>query len=342
MIFYGILSFLALLLAYLIIITFFPVLKPYHSPENKALVEENEAPQCRTDVSFEVEGEKLSAWLYMPEDQSKQVSCVVLSTGFCGTKELVIESYAMAFVRAGFAALTYDYRHFGESDGMPRQLFSATKQMQDLRGAIDFAHKDERIDPGKIVLWGTSAGGNYGICAAAEDHRIAAVIAQCAALDHKEDSKLFLEYDGIKYILRLIPHAQRDKMRSRFGLSEHTIRAYGVKGTHAVIAVTEEYKGILHLTKDSQTFKNEVCARLILTKRGEDPIKSAPKVQCPVMIQICEKDHIVSPKSHVRVANALGNLATIIKYPISHFDIYQGEYFELAVKDQIEFIKKYV
>jgi hypothetical protein len=35
-----------------------------------------------------------------------------------------------------------------------------------------------------------------------------------------------------------------------------------------------------------------------------------------------------------------GTKAQVIKYPIGHFDIYKGENFEKAVKEQIYFVKK--
>ncbi len=35
--------------------------------------------------------------------------------------------------------LLFDYRHFGESEELPRQLFSVNKQLEDWQNAVDFA-----------------------------------------------------------------------------------------------------------------------------------------------------------------------------------------------------------
>ena len=126
-----------------------------------------------------------------------------MNHGFGGTKDSVLERYALRFVAAGTAVLTYDYRHFGESEGEPRQLYDVSYQLQDLRAAIAYARGRSEIDPEKIVIWGTSAAGGYGLVIAAEDERIAAVIGQCAGIDHEADSKLFMEREGMAYFLRL-------------------------------------------------------------------------------------------------------------------------------------------
>ena len=39
----------------------------------------------------------------------------------------------------------------------------------------------------RCALWGTSAGGSYGLAMAAEDKKIACICAQCATLDREFD-----------------------------------------------------------------------------------------------------------------------------------------------------------
>jgi hypothetical protein len=43
--------------------------------------------------------------------------------------------------------------------------------------------------------------------------------------------------------------------------------------------------------------------------------------------------------SALRTAEILGEYAQVKQYPIGHFDIYFGEHFERAVRDQIGFFK---
>jgi hypothetical protein len=44
-----------------------------------------------------------------------------------------------------------------------------------------------------------------------------------------------------------------------------------------------------------------------------------------ILLQICEHDNTVAPDSHPQVAQVLGEKATLVKYPIGHFDIYRVE-----------------
>jgi pimeloyl-ACP methyl ester carboxylesterase len=262
-----------------------------------------------------------------------------MNHGFGGTKDGVLERYALRFVEVGTAVLTYDYRHFGASEGEPRQFYDVSYQLEDLRAAIAYARGRSEIDPEKIVIWGTSAAGGYGLTIAAEDARIAAVIGQCAGIDHEADSKLFMEREGMGYFLRLFVHAQRDKGRSRFGLSPHTIPMVGVPGTMAMFSAPGAFDGYTRLFEDSDTFQNEVCARLLFMGHGRDPSEAAKDVDCPVLLLVCEEDNLVAPNSHVKAAQALGDKAIVKLYPIGHFDIYEGEHFEEAVKEMLALVE---
>lgn len=339
----GFAALIAAVVVYLVVIIFFPVLSVPKQPIETRKNKENgkkKPPPTREDVTFTVNGTTISAWLYLPEDLSIPVPCVVMSQGFGGTKDCHSEPYALRFNAACMAALTFDYRHFGASDGEPRQLFDAKMQLEDFKTAVAYARSRSEIDPEKIVLWGTSASGGYGLVVAAEDTEVAGVIAQCPGIDHDEDSKLFMERDGIGHLLRLIVHAQRDKGRSRFGLAPHKYPIVGQPGTMAMLTAPGAFEGYSRLVSESETFKNEVCARLLLTSNGPDPSASAKDVQCPVLFLVCEQDNLASPKSHMKAAETLGDKAIVKTYPIGHFDIYEGDCFEEAMQEQLNFLSK--
>ena len=339
----GFAALIAAVVVYLVVIIFFPVLSVPKQPIEMRKKEENgkkKPPPSREDITFSVNGTTISAWLYLPEDLSEPVPCVVMCQGFGGTKDCHSEPYALRFNAAGMAALTFDYRHFGASEGEPRQLFDAKMQLEDLKTAVAYARNHPEIDSEKIILWGTSASGGYGLVIAAEDKDIAAVIAQCPGIDHDEDSKLFMEREGLGFLLKLLVHAQRDKGRSRFGLSPHKYPIVGQPGTLAMLTALGAYDGYSRLVGESETFENEVCARFLLTPNGPDPSASAKDVQCPVLFLVCEQDNLASPTSHVKAAEALGDKATVKTFPIGHFDIYEGDCFEQAMQEKLEFLSK--
>jgi len=296
--------------------------------------------ELRKDVSFEVGGIRVSAWLYLPQDLSVPIPCIVMNHGFGGTKNMILQSYALRFQKAGFAVLTYDYRYFGESEGKPSQMFSTPSQLEDCKEAIFFARSLQEVNPDKIAIWGTSAGGGYGLAIAAHDKKIACVCTQCSALDSHRDAEMALKREGIGFFLRLFMHAQRDKDRSRFDLSAHKIPIVGKPGSLAMVTAPQAFEGYAKLAPAG--FINEVCARALLMSGRFNPINHAKNVQCPVLIQICEKDNLVSMSSALETAKILGKYAVVKQYPIGHFDIYSGEHFEKSVNDQIEFFKTHL
>ena len=295
-------------------------------------------PQSRKNVTFQVKGTSLSAWLYLPEDLSAPVPCIIMGHGFGGTKDMIMESYALRYQEAGFAVLAFDYRHFGESEGEPRQLLLIPYQLEDYSAAIEYARGLKEIDPARIALWGTSASGGYGIVIAAKDKNIACVVAQCPGLDSRASNKMFLKKLGIGHILRLVVHGQRDMMRSRFGLSPHKIPIVGKPGSFAFFPISDAYDGYGKLA--SENFINEVCARIILRSHGYKPVEHARNAHCPILIQICDNDSLapISPETE----KELRKYAEVKHYSIGHFDIYIGDNFEISVSDQLDFFKKHL
>lgn len=326
---------LSVYLIYLLIIILLPVLTVEPQPFRKNFVT-IPAPEQRESVSFKVQGDVVSAWYYGVDRQSK--GCIILSHGFNGTKDCILEDYAVEFNRVGFSVLTYDYRSYGGSDGFPRQLLSVTNQQNDLRAAIGFI-RDKRPTE-HIFLWGTSAGASYGLIVAAEDSGISGVICQCGAYDHKEDAKRGIRDNGLLFYLKLLPHGIRDKWRIKLGLSNHIIPAYGRSGTNVFIRGDSIFNNVEQLGVHSRDFINEVSASFMLQPHGRDVLEAAKEVSCPVLIVVCENDEIIPLQSHYKLREVLGSLLTVVRYPIGHFEIYRGEWFIKAIEEQIRFINR--
>ena len=68
----------------------------------------------RSDVWFTSGDARCAAWLYRP-DGVVNPPIVVLAHGFAAFRELRLDAYASKFAQAGYAALVFDYRHWGAS-----------------------------------------------------------------------------------------------------------------------------------------------------------------------------------------------------------------------------------
>ena len=113
----------------------------------------------------------------------------------------------------------------------------------------------------------------------------------------------------------------------------------GRPGTVAMFSAPGAFEGYASVVNESETFENAVCARLMFMGHGRDPREAAADVQCPVLLLVCEQDNLVAPDSHVKVAEALGDKATVVTYPIGHFNIYVGQHFENAISEKLAFLQ---
>lgn len=297
-------------------------------------------PWPKKDVTFDVGGTPISAWIYLPGKISAPVPCIIMGSGLGGTKDILLESYALRYQKAGYAVLIFDYRHFGRSGGEPRQLIWIPYQLEDWSAAIRYARSLEEIDPARIALWGTSLSGGHVIVAAARDHKIACVSAQCPGLDGRATAEMAFERSGIGYSLRLMMHGQRDIVRSWLGLSPHKIPIVGKPGTIALMTTPDAFGFFEKVAPPG--YINEACARIIIRGDKYRPVKEAPKVRCPVLLQIADYDAIVPKSVADEAEKALGGYADVKHYPIGHFDVYLGENFERCVNDQLAFFGKHL
>jgi dienelactone hydrolase len=79
--------------------------------------------------------------------------------------------------------LVFDYRHFGASEGEPRQLLDVAKQLGDWRAAIAWTRAQPEIDAARVAIWGTSFSGGHVMSLGAEDAQLAAIVAQVPFCD---------------------------------------------------------------------------------------------------------------------------------------------------------------
>src|SRR5215472_16221036 len=87
-------------------------------------------PQMETRaVEFKSGADIVRGDLYLPEGDGP-FPTIVMAGGWCYVKELRQPQYAEEFVRAGFAALIFDYRRLGASDGEPRQHLDPWDQIE--------------------------------------------------------------------------------------------------------------------------------------------------------------------------------------------------------------------
>jgi len=282
---------------------------------------------CR-GLHFEPEIDSLTSQTGIP--------CVVMAHGFGGTRNAGLEPYARRFSAAGMHVLVFDYRHFGESEGEPRQLLSIRRQLKDWMAAVSFARSLAGVDPGRIALFGTSFSGGHVIEIAVRDGSVAAVISQCPMMDGLAAIKSLLSYAGVGSMLLMTWAGVRDLVRSLVGMGPLMMPIVAQPGNLAAMSTPDAEPGYMAIAPPD--YRNEVCARIGLTVGMYRPGLKADRLPCPILIQITEKDSVAPPEAAEAAARRAGNRAQVRRYPIGHFDIYVGEDFERSVADQVEFL----
>jgi len=261
---------------------------------------------------------------------------VVLAHGFTGTQDTPsIQAAAREFAAAGFTALTFDYRNFGESDGEPRQLIRIQEQQEDIHASVRFARTQSGIDPDRIALWGTSLGGGHVIAVAAHDPQIAAVVAQIPFNGFPK----VVEGRSTMATLRLLGVMFMDAVRGWLGLTPRTIPAVGASGELAVMASPQALQTIEAM--QSSQWRNEVVPRVLFEMARFKPGDLGKQLEMPVMVSIAENDRETPPELARQIAENAPR-GEYISYPDAHFEFYSPEMRARVIRDQITFLQKHL
>ncbi|MGU3502487.1 alpha/beta hydrolase [Mycobacterium sp. C31M] len=293
----------------------------------------------RSDVTFPSGHGTCAAWLYTPDQHSKDTPrpVIVMAHGLAGVKEMRLDAFAERFTAAGYACLVFDYRHFGASSGEPRQLLDIDKQLQDWRSAVSYARTLDGVDPDRVVVWGTSFGGGHVIITAANDKRIAAAVAQCPFTDGIASGFAVPLVSSIK----LTSLALRDAIGAQLGRPPVMVPSYGPPGSAALMSSVDSVSGVTALIPEGQHVPKDVAARFGLDIVRHFPGRQARNVTCPIFFAICDNDTVAPPGPTQKYA-AQAPRAEIKFYTAGHFDIYVGEAFEHNVTDQLDFLSRHV
>lgn len=290
----------------------------------------------RSDATFDSGGWRCAAWVYRPEGEGP-FPCVVLAHGWTGVREQRLDAFAERFAAEGCAAVVFDYRHFGASEGQPRQLLDIRRQLEDWEAAVAFARSLAFADPERIVLWGTSFSGGHVQEIAARDHRIAAVIAQVPFADGLRN----LPSLGVVQALRLTGQGLRDQVGALLGRPPRMLPSVGAPGSVAVMTTPDAEPGFRAIDPPGSTWRNEAPARIALRVGTYRPGKHAGRIACPILYVLAEDDAITPPR-FAEAAAERAPRAEVRRYPGGHFDLYAGPGFERMIPDQVDFLRRHL
>ena len=162
----------------------------------------------RVDVEFQSEGQTCRAWLYHDPDAGPRPT-IVLAGGWCYVREIVMPTYAEAFLEAGMNALVFDYRNLGVSDGDNRQHLDPWAQIRDYESAISYLERHPSVAAERIGAWGISYSGGHTLILGAIDPRLKSIVSQIPVVDGYENMRRVHGTMGSRRLWALIDEDRR-------------------------------------------------------------------------------------------------------------------------------------
>lgn len=272
-------------------------------------------------VTFTRENVQLVGNLYLPEnfDANLKYPSVVVGGSLTSVKEQMAGTYANKLAEQGIIALAFDFSHYGESQGTPRQYEDPEIKLKDLQAAVSFLN-DLPYTEGIGALGVCTAGGNVAYLAA-EDSRVDAIATVAAWLPNEEtlpllygseenlnalrnkgeEAKNAYENEGVTQMV--LAYSDTDKTASHFGPMEYYMdqtRGGGVKA-----------------------WENSFAVMSWETWLDFSPMEKASKIKVPSMI--IHSDGSALPDNAKQFYNELSGEKELVWLDGYHFDFYDQE-----------------
>jgi uncharacterized protein len=281
-------------------------------------------------VTFDSEGDALVGTVFLP-DTERVRGAVVVNGSWTTVKEQMAALYAAGIARRGFAALTFDFRGYGESSGTPRDYESPERKSLDLRNAADYFASHPAVDSLRIGLLGICAGGAYAALSAVDNPRIDSVALVAPWLHNAEIvEQLYGGAEGVR------------ERRDRGAAALRNYEATGVVDYVPVVS-TEDPSAAMYGSFDYYLnpsrggipqWGNRFAVMAWPGWLGFDPIKAAPSLTVPTLL-VSGPDTAV-PQGAVLFHDALPGAKELVSLPGNQFDFYDNDRSVIPALDAVE------
>lgn len=163
------------------------------------------------NVTFASNGSDIVGTLYLPDSykQGDKLRGVLVTGAWTTVKEQMPATYAKAMADRGFAALTFDFRGWGESIDEVQYLENPTRKIEDIKAAAAYLASRPEVT-GPVAGLGICASSGYMSDAAAGNPDISA-IALVAPWLHDEElvELIYGGKEGVASLIKLGQEAER-------------------------------------------------------------------------------------------------------------------------------------
>lgn len=292
-------------------------------------------------VRFTSEGDRCEADLYRPA-RPRDAPVVVLAGPFGGERTFGPPTVAERLAERGVAALAFDYRRHGGSEGEPRGLVAPDRDRVDWLAAIRALRELSGVDGSRVALWGGGYSGGVALAAAAAtaeeprvQRRIRAVVGRVPWVDGRAVART--RSPGA--LARAAIAGVRDRVGGLAGRPHEVPVSSDSEDEFAVCSPTEA-AGYRALVPADATWTNAVRARSLLAVPRFRPVGDLDRIRCPVCLVGAVDDGVVPVGSVAAAADRLDDAeSTLVRLPGDHFDALGGRTAPQALGHELTFLE---
>jgi pimeloyl-ACP methyl ester carboxylesterase len=289
---------------------------------------------CESErTGFYSRGTWCAATLHRPvSDNRKTMPAILMLHGWGGIQDSLTVPFYEEFTRAGYAVMTFDYRSWGESAGLPRQTISARQRMWDADAALAFLKSRPEVDPHRIVVWGSSFGGGHAVELAADHPELAGVIAQVPMLDGMAAVKAV----PLPRLMRFALCSLVDTIKPGHPVYIPVVSEPGVFSSMD----RDDANKALQLAEGSirRKYDNRVAARSLMTMGPYRPFKRLKDIKVPTLLLGATED-TVAPFIERAIRKVNNPFIRVVSVRANHFEPYFEPVFSDVIAKELDFLK---
>jgi fermentation-respiration switch protein FrsA (DUF1100 family) len=280
----------------------------------------------RTDVEFPADdGVVLRGWRYRPEGNGPWPT-IVMAHGYSAVKEMYLDRFAEVFAAAGLAAIVFDNRSFGASDGEPRQEIDPWQQINDYRDAISYAQTLPETDPERIGVWGSSYSGAHVIALGAIDRRIKCVVSQVPLISGHRNARRLIRADMVAAVEQM---CAEDRLKRYRGEAPGMIPVVSADAAGpAVLPTPDSWQWFDETARTrAPAWRNEVTLRSVELFLAYEPGVHISHVSpTPLLLVVALGDHLTVADEALAAYGQALQPKKLVMLQGGHFDAYVADF----------------
>lgn len=234
-------------------------------------------------VTFSSETANLVGDLYIPQNRpSGRLPGVLVTGSWLTTRGQMPAVYAARMADAGFVALAFDFRGWGESGGEPRFHESPANKARDIRSAAGFLRTRPEVDAERVGALAVCASSGYTALAAIDEPDAIRAIAMIAPWLH-DAQQLRAVYGGEAGVRERLDKARAARARYETTGAVDVVVAASARDPEA--AMYGEFPYYLDASRGAiPSWDNKMAVMSWTDWLTFDAIQLAPRLETPTLI----------------------------------------------------------